>query len=79
MEVKRPKKQEARLKLSQARRAIRERSGEAGRGARRRRSSPTWPEIPYVAGLMQKFPQLTADELRAYFAEARTLVQEAQP
>jgi SAM-dependent methyltransferase len=32
---------------------------------------------PDIAGLMQEFPQLTANDLRAYFAEARSLVQEA--
>src|SRR5215213_2799582 len=32
-------------------------------------------ENPDVAGLMQKYPQLTADDLRAYFAEARSMVQ----
>jgi SAM-dependent methyltransferase len=34
-------------------------------------------ENPDVAGLMQKYPQLTADDLRGYFAEARVLVQES--
>jgi SAM-dependent methyltransferase len=29
-----------------------------------------------IAGLMQEFPQLTADDLRAYFAEAKSLLQE---
>jgi len=33
---------------------------------------------PDVAGLMQEYPQLTADNLRAYFAEAQSLVQEAK-
>jgi SAM-dependent methyltransferase len=34
-------------------------------------------ENPDVAELMREYPQLTADDLRAYFAEARLLVQEA--
>src|SRR5215211_8740111 len=34
-------------------------------------------ENPDVAGLMQKYPQLSVDDLRGYFAEARALVQEA--
>lgn len=33
-------------------------------------------ENPDVDGLMREYPQLTADDLRAYFAEARSLVQE---
>jgi SAM-dependent methyltransferase len=32
---------------------------------------------PDVADLMDEYPQLTADDLRGYFAEARSLVQEA--
>ena len=32
---------------------------------------------PDIAGLMREHPQLTADDLRAYFAEARSLVQGA--
>ena len=32
---------------------------------------------PDLAGLMQEYPQLTADDLRAYFAEARSLMQGA--
>jgi SAM-dependent methyltransferase len=34
-------------------------------------------KTPDVGGLLQEYPQLTADDLRAYFAEARSLVQEA--
>jgi SAM-dependent methyltransferase len=33
---------------------------------------------PDIAGLMQEFPQLTRDDLRGYFAEARSLVQGAR-
>jgi SAM-dependent methyltransferase len=32
---------------------------------------------PDIAGLMREYPQLTVDDLRAYFAEARSLLQEA--
>src|SRR5215208_495840 len=34
-------------------------------------------EKPDIAGLMQEYPQLTEDDLRGYFAEARSLMQEA--
>jgi SAM-dependent methyltransferase len=34
-------------------------------------------ENPDLAGLLQKYPELTADDLRAYFADARALIQGA--
>jgi SAM-dependent methyltransferase len=34
-------------------------------------------KTPDIAALMQEYPQLTADDLRAYFAEARSLLQDA--
>src|SRR5215212_6746407 len=76
MEAKRSKKQDA---SAQAEPNTKKRSGSGApnrAGVHAEAIFGYLAENPDVAALMQKYPQLTADDLRAYFAEARSLVQE---
>jgi SAM-dependent methyltransferase len=76
MEGKRGKKQGA---SAQAEPSTKERSGRDGAnraGVHAEAIFNYLAQNPDVDGLMREYPQLTADDLRAYFAEARSLLQE---
>src|SRR5215212_4570401 len=76
MEAKRSKKQDA---SAQAEPSTMKRSGSGAPGRAGVHAETIFgylAENPDVAALMEKYPKLTADDLRAYFAEARSLVQE---
>jgi SAM-dependent methyltransferase len=76
MEVKRSKKQEPSAKAEPGTKK-RSGSGAPGRaGVHAEAIFGYLAENPDVAGLLQEYPQLTAGDLRAYFTEARSLVQE---
>src|SRR5215207_4615820 len=77
MDVKRGKKQNA---LAEIEPAVTSRSGNDAKNRSGVHAEAIFAYLatnPDVAELMNEFPQLTADDLRGYFAEARSLVQEA--
>jgi SAM-dependent methyltransferase len=77
MDVKRGKKQNA---LAEIAPAAKSRSGNDAKNRSGVHAEAIFAYLatnPDVAGLMHEYPQLTADDLRGYFAEARSLVQEA--
>jgi len=76
MDVKRPKKQDA---SAQAESSTVKRSGSGApnrAGVHAETIFGYLAENPDIDALMSDYPKLTADDLRAYFAEARSLVQE---
>jgi SAM-dependent methyltransferase len=77
MEAKRGKKQRGMAKTEPAEK-IRSETDEPNRaGVHAEAIFSYLAKNPDVAGLLEEYPQLTPDDLRAYFAEARSLVQEA--
>jgi hypothetical protein len=77
MDVKRGKKQNALAEIEPAGKA---RSGNDAKNQPGVHAEAIFACVaanPDVAGLMREYPELTPDDLRVYFAEARSLIQEA--
>jgi SAM-dependent methyltransferase len=77
MEVKRGKKQAASAQTGPPGKSLSGSDGRNRAGVHAEEIFAYLTENPDIAGLMQKYPLLTSDDLRGYFAEARALVQEA--